>query len=165
VNKTFDREELIRIPEDGYWVLPVGQVDGNPWSRSKSPNPELENWGTQYFAIRTPVIFGSRLVNNTLLLVKRVLDGDISQSGLKAYMKNDKSRSEYDACHVGVIAHYGADDKGSHGLRLSKDTIDQGKFQMDALHLLFLHIQKKISPIINRHLRQMDPPVYQFHQA
>jgi hypothetical protein len=166
VLKKFNLEQLIQVPIDGFWCLPVGDLVGMLWPRVKSPNRVLENWGPKYFAFRVPNTFTKALTNRVLNFVKFTLEGNgVSHQGIKAWIVNDNSRSEYNAHHVGVIQHYGKDDVGLHGLRLSKDTIRQGKVELDSLHIFFTLIQEKVVPIILCLLCQIDPTVYQFQQA
>jgi hypothetical protein len=166
VLKKFNPEQLIQVPIDGFWCLPVGDLVGMPWSPVKSPNCILENWGPKYFAFRVPDAFTKALTSRVLKFVKLTLKGDgVSHQGIQARIVNDNSHSEYNTRHVGVIEHYGKDDVGSHGLRLSKDTIRQGKVELDSLHTFFTLVQEKVVPIILRLLRQIDPIAYQFQQA
>jgi hypothetical protein len=133
---------------------------------SKGDRP-LEGWGTRFFAIRTPMgTIPPNILQMVLAFVVPLLTGDgASHDAIVAYMHNDNARSEFDARHIGTIGHYGKDDVGSHGIRLSNDTVKQGPVEMDALHRLFRALQQHVVPIIGYHLEQLDPTVYQFQQA
>jgi hypothetical protein len=132
----------------------------------KLPNCVLENWGPKYFAFQVPNTFTEALTNRVLNFVKFTLEGNgLSHQGIKAQIVNDNSHSEYNTHHVGVIEHYGKDDVGSHGLQLSKDTIRQGKVELDSLHTFFTLIQEKVVPIILHLLCQIDPTLYQFQHG
>ncbi|CAG8683733.1 2928_t:CDS:2, partial [Acaulospora colombiana] len=128
---------MLHVPPEGYWVLPIRDVPGSSWMRGSMGDKPLEGWGPQYFAIRTPSgTVSENVIKRIFVQVKFLLDGDqVSHKPIKPYMKNDQARSEFDARHVGIIGHYGKDDVGPRGLRLSKDTFKQGAVEMDALSM------------------------------
>ncbi|CAG8630895.1 9120_t:CDS:10, partial [Acaulospora colombiana] len=158
VKKNFDEDCLVYAPQDGFWVLPVRIEDETLWSRSDLPDPLLEAWGPRFFAFRTPILLSGKVLRRLTELVTKVLEGDgVSHDGTKAWMINDESRSLYAAHHVGVVSHYGTDDTGPKGLRLSKDTLRQKPLAQNAIHRLFHAIQEDIVPTVTRLLRQIDP--------
>jgi hypothetical protein len=158
---------FVSAPADGYWVLPVGDLPTSSWARASQITNPLEFWGPKYFAIRTPMdTFPASTVHRITECVKPLLSGDgVSHNALKPWMQNDHARSKFDARHIGIVSHYGKDSVGSNGLRLSKDTVQQGGLQMDAVHRFFEAVQRDVAPIIGYLLQQIDPTVYQFQQA
>jgi hypothetical protein len=157
----------LKVASDGYWVLPVGEVPASCWMRGSKGDRPLEGWGPHYFAIRTPSsTIPPTILHRLFVEVKALLEGDgVSHKAIVPYMANDHARSEFDARHIGIIGHYGKDDIGPHGIRLSKDTLKQGGVEMDAIHRLFVTLQQEVCNIINYQLRHIDPIVYQFQQA
>jgi hypothetical protein len=168
-------DDLVRVhppqavPEDGIFVLPIPEHYNQRWARKQTPKNlcHLEEWGPKYFVFRSAKnAIGAAKIQTVSALMQLALEGDgYSHTGIKAFIPNDKSRSPYDAKHIGLMNHYGGDMPGASGLRVTRDTATQStEEQTNAIKRLLVAIHEDIAPVICDSLRSIDPLVFQFQQ-